>query len=160
MHTRPEEWKLAVMQASIAALRSASGRTMSGDFPPSSSATGLSFFAAEAYTAIPVNETLVTRGVGAESCADAASAIHEVRTPDGNLASVRISARMQTLSGVTSEGLKMKVFLAASAGAHFRVALFVCQSFLRQSLRRESNIHLGGVIPRSCVYAHAQGLLP
>jgi len=46
-----------------------------------------------------------------------------LNTPLGRPAAVKTSARMFAVRGVTSDGLKMKVFPAARAGAHFQSAL-------------------------------------
>lgn len=46
-----------------------------------------------------------------------------LNTPQGRPAVVKTSARMFAVRGVTSDGLKMKVFPAARAGAHFQSAL-------------------------------------
>ena len=102
--------------------RSASSKTMLGDFPPSSSDTRFRFpFAASAIfwpvVCSPVNVILST-SVCAASGAPAVSPkpVITFTTPGGNPTSVISSARRSAESGVCSAGLRTTVFPAARAG--------------------------------------------
>ena len=113
---------MPVNEPLIAASRSASGRMMFGDLPPSSSVTRLSARPALAPisrpTAVePVNAILSTSGWSTSAAPVEPSPVMTLSTPSGIPASSASSPRRSAVSGVCSAGLSTIVQPAASAGA-------------------------------------------
>ena len=111
-----------------AASRSASGRTMFGLLPPSSSVTRLSarphLAPISRPTAVePVNATLSTPGCSTSAAPVSPSPVSTLSTPSGKPASSASSPSRSAVSGVCSAGLSTIVQPAASAGAIFQVAI-------------------------------------
>ena len=110
-----------------AASSSASAKTTSGPFPPSSAVNGTRFWAAAVATSRPVSDEpvkLTRRRRGFEtSAAPASSPIPwtTLKTPGGISASAVRSASSEHVSGAHSGGLRTTVQPAASAGAVFQV---------------------------------------
>ena len=121
--------KIALAAPGIATSRSASGSTMFGDLPPSSSVTFLRLPAA-ARTIIlptsvePVNAILSTPGWAANAApAVSPRPVTTLSTPAGRPASRHSSARRSADSGVCSAGLSTTVQPVASAGPSFHDAI-------------------------------------
>ena len=103
---------------------------MFGDLPPSSWLTRLTVGAARCATSMParvepVNEIMSMPG-WPESAAPTSgpSPLIRLNTPAGTPASCRISAKISADDGVNSEGLRIIVQPAASAGATLQVIWF------------------------------------
>lgn len=107
--------------------RSASGKMILADFPPSSRVIGLrlclwEFLITKYPTYVdPVNETLLI-----SLCCDNASPVFpspvtKLITPGGKPASLIKFANIKAVNGVCSAGFKTMVQPAARAGAHFQV---------------------------------------
>ena len=92
-----------------------------GDLPPSSSATFFTEAAASSATRFParvepVNDTMSTSGcVASASPTTGPRPLTRLNTPAGKPISSMISARMNALTGATSDGLSTTVHPAASA---------------------------------------------
>ena len=110
-----------------AACRSASGKTICGDLPPSSSVTLLMFSAAAAATALPVAVDPVNATLSTPECAASVAPTSRERpvttltTPGGKPACSTSSANASVDAGACSDGLTTTVQPAASAGASFQV---------------------------------------
>ena len=110
-----------------AAVRSASGKTICGDLPPSSRVTRLRLSAAACATARPVavdpvNATLSTPGCPASAApVSRDSPVTTLNTPGGKPACSNRAAKASVDAGECSEGLTTNVQPAASAGATFQV---------------------------------------
>src|SRR5690242_11141959 len=108
--------------------RSASANTSNGDFPPSSSETGVSCPPAAAATCRPVAPEPVKATRATPGCATSGAPASAPRpwttlnTPSGRPASRVMSASRLAVSGAHSGGLATTVFPAASAGAMRQVA--------------------------------------
>ena len=112
----------------MAASRSASGRMMFGDLPPSSSVTRLSALPAFAPisrpTAVePVKAILSTPGWSTSAAPVSPSPVTTFSTPAGMPASSASSPTRSAVSGVCSAGLSTIVQPAARAGAIFHAAI-------------------------------------
>ena len=73
----------------------------------------------------PVSETLATRGSVVSRTPVRASPWTTLKTPSGNPACVKISARRAGVDGVSSEVLKIMALPQASAGAAFQQAIWI-----------------------------------
>ncbi len=119
----PELRYAACTERAAAAAGSASGMTISGDLPPSSSDTRLTDCEASSMTRLPasvepVNDTMSTSGWTAmASPTTGPTPVTRLKTPAGRPTDSTISARTNAFSGATSEGLTTTVQPAASAGA-------------------------------------------
>jgi len=105
--------------------KSASSRITLADFPPSSSETFFTVFAASSATrrpaaVEPVNETMSTPGcVTIASPTTGPEPDRKLNTPRGSAVRLAISASMKHESGTTSLGFSTTVQPAASAGPSF-----------------------------------------
>ena len=98
---------------------SASASTIIGSLPPSSSETGVSVSAAFAMTFLPVAVEPVNMIMSTSSTSAAPVAPRPVatwKTPSGIPHSRRPSASSSDVSGVISDGLRITLLPAASAG--------------------------------------------
>jgi hypothetical protein len=91
--------------------------------------TCFSVDAASAITAMPVptspvSETLAMSGCQVSSRPVSAKPWTTLKMPSGSPASVKISASLTALSGVSSAGLKIMALPQASAGAAFQQAIW------------------------------------
>jgi hypothetical protein len=113
--------------------RSTSPKTMLGDLPPSSSVTRLTVSADALVTAMPARVEPVNDIMSMSGWADMASPtvgpspLTRLNTPAGKPASSIISANSMADSGATSDGLRMTVQPAATAGTTFSVTWFIGQ---------------------------------
>ncbi len=121
--------KIALDVPAIATSMSASGNTIAGDLPPSSSDTFLRLPAAAWTISLPtsvepVNATLSTSGCAA-SAAPAVSPkpVTMLTTPAGKPGLLDQLPRRTAASGVCSAGFSTIVQPAASAGAIFHAAI-------------------------------------
>jgi hypothetical protein len=121
--------KIALDVPLIATSMSASGKTIAGDLPPSSSETFFRLPAA-AWTinlptsVDPVKATLSTSGCAAKAApAVSPNPVRMLRTPSGKPASWISWPSRNALSGVCSAGFSTIVQPAASAGAIFHAAI-------------------------------------
>ena len=127
MQSWPALKKAAVAMPSAAASRSASAKTTTGAFPPSSRWARLSPWAAETATAMPARTEPVMATRPGTGCSTrlrpvSPSPLTTLRTPGGRI-SPAISASRTVDSGVVSLGLRTTVFPAASAGPIFHSAI-------------------------------------
>ena len=127
MQVCPPLRNLETMAWATAASKSASSKTISGAFPPSSRATFLTVPAAWPISSLPtsvlpVNEIFFTAGLVVSSAPTGAGseAVTTLNTPAGTPARPASSARASAASGVSSAGLATTVQPAASAGAALR----------------------------------------
>ena len=103
--------------------KSASSRMTNGDLPPSSSTTfftdGAATWATRSPARVePVNDTMSTSGCAGKRFAnDRPSPLTRLNTPAGKPISSMISARINALTGATSDGLSTTVQPAAIAEA-------------------------------------------
>src|SRR5688572_27715654 len=127
MHVWPVAANTPAMTPLAAAARSASGKTICGDLPPSSSVTLLMFSAAACATARPVAVEPVNATLSTPRCAASAapvsreSPVTTLTTPGGNPAPSTSSANPSVETGECSDGLTTTVQPAASAGASFQL---------------------------------------
>lgn len=111
-----------------AARRSASGKTICADLPPSSSLSRLRFSAAACATARPVAVEPVKATLSTPGCPASAapvsrdSPVTTLTTPGGNPACPNSSANTSVETGACSDGFTTIVHPAASAGASFQVS--------------------------------------
>ncbi len=121
LHVWPEFAYAAPTPAGTIFWKSASSSSTLGDLPPSSSATRLMLGAASSDTrrparVEPVNDTMSTSGCAASaSPTTGPRPVTRLNTPGGNPRSSMISARMNALTGATSDGFSTTVQPAASA---------------------------------------------
>ena len=106
--------------------RSASSKTIFGDFPPSSNETRVRFFAADAAMRLPVSvapvkATLSTCGCSTRRAPTPPSPVTTLNTPGGNPASINRFANSIVEIDACSEGLTTKVHPAARPGANLNV---------------------------------------
>lgn len=122
-HDWPLPSKMPSATAATAASISASAKTMCGDLPPNSSATGMSLRAATSamhrpLSVPPVKDTMRTSG-----CPTSATPASwpvpgsTFSSPGGRPASSAMRATASPVDGVTSDGLSTTALPAASAGA-------------------------------------------
>ena len=108
--------------------RSASAKTMLGDFPPSSRVTGTTLSAAAFITAIPVGTEpvkviwLIPGCPASAAPATSPRPVSTLKTPLGSPASSASSARRSVERTASSAGLATTVLPQASAGAIPRAA--------------------------------------
>lgn len=131
MQLCPDEEKTPNSSPASACSRSASGNTIVGDLPPSSSDTGMIFSAAAAPMARPVvvppvKDTFPTPGwrTIASPMIRPGPGSTDSR-PGGSPASVIRRPRASETSGVHSAGLSTTALPAASAGATFCASLAI-----------------------------------
>ena len=123
LHVCPELRKHLATPSVTARSRSASSRITFGDFPPSSSVTGLTLCAASSETRRPARVEPVNETMSVSGCDTIASPTTgpvpdtRLKTPAGSPTSSMISASTKAFSGTTSLGLSTTVQPAASAGA-------------------------------------------
>ena len=109
--------------------RSASWKTMNGDFPPSSSesflpaAGGRGADDAGPTSVEPVNAILSTSGWATSASPVRPSPVMMLTTPGGSPTSSQSSANRSAVSEVNSAGLSTTVFPIASAGAIFHASM-------------------------------------
>src|SRR5208337_4067222 len=122
--------KQARTPARTAAGKSASGKMMFGDLPPSSCATRLTVSAAALATLTParvepVNDTMSASGWAAMTCPTAGPVpLTRLKTPGGAPEASTISASNMPLTGAISLGFRTTVHPAASAGAALQTIWF------------------------------------
>ena len=127
--TGPDCRRSRLAVPAMARSRSASGKTIAGDLPPSSSETRLRLPAAALTMSLPtsvepVKATLSTSGCSANAApAVSPKPVTMLTTPSGMPASAISSPRRSAESGVCSAGLSTIVQPAASAGASFHAAI-------------------------------------
>ncbi len=103
--------------------RSASSRMMFGDLPPSSWLTRFTVGAARCATSMPARVEPVNEIMSISGCSLIAAPtsgprpLTRLNTPLGTPASCKISAKISAEVGVNSDGLRIMVQPAASAGA-------------------------------------------
>mmetsp|Transcript_54902 Transcript_54902/g.130368 ORF Transcript_54902/g.130368 Transcript_54902/m.130368 type:complete len:242 (+) Transcript_54902:317-1042(+) len=127
LHTSPCVQKFAIMAADTASSMSASPKMTRGDFPPSSRVTCFSVSAAALAMRIPVgtdpvSDTFLMRGFSTSNCPVDPSPCNTLTSPGGTPADSRSCTRRLEVSGERGEGLRMKAFPHASAGAIFHAA--------------------------------------
>ena len=108
--------------------RSASGKTMKGDFPPSSRDSFLPLPAVAARISRPTSVEPVKAILSTSGCATSASPVRPspvmtLTTPAGRPISSQSSAKRSAVSEVNSAGLSTTVFPIASAGAIFQASI-------------------------------------
>jgi hypothetical protein len=119
----PELRKHLATPSVTASSRSASSRITLGDFPPSSSDTGLTAWAASSETRRPARVDPVKLTVSVPGCETIASPttgpvpVTRLKTPPGSPTASHASARANAFSGTTSLGFSTTVQPAAIAGA-------------------------------------------
>ena len=110
--------------------RSASSRMMFGDLPPSSWLTRLTVGAARLATSMPARVEPVNEIMSMSGCSLMAAPtsgprpLTRLNTPLGTPASCRISAKISADDGVNSDGFRIMVQPAASAGATLQAIWF------------------------------------
>ena len=113
-----------------ALVRSAPSRMTFGDLPPSSWLTRLTVGAARLATSMPARVEPVNEIMSMSGCSLMAAPtsgprpLIRLNTPFGTPASCRISAKIKADDGVNSEGLRIMVQPAASAGATLQAIWF------------------------------------
>ena len=122
-----QDWPVLLKQCAvppvIAFARSASSRMMLGDLPPSSCVTRFTVGAAFCTTSMPARVEPVNDIMSMPGCVLMAAPtsgprpLTRLNTPLGTPASCRISAKISAEVGVYSDGLRIMVQPAASAGA-------------------------------------------
>ena len=128
MQVWPVAAKTPAMTPLAAASRSASGKTIWADLPPSSSVTRARCDVAPSATSMPVlvepvNATLSTPGWRTSARPTAGPLpVMTLKTPSGMPASVTSLASSSAVTGVWSDGLTTIVQPVASAGASFQVS--------------------------------------
>ena len=127
-HTWPWLNQIASTTPSTTLSRSASGKTMNGDFPPSSSESFLPLPAVAARmsrpTSVdPVNAILSTSGWATSASPARPSPVMMLTTPAGSPISSQSSAKRSAVSEVNSAGLSTTVFPMAIAGAIFHASI-------------------------------------
>ena len=126
----PELLNMCMTPPVTALARSASSRMTFGDLPPSSWLTRFTVGAARLATSTParvepVNEIMSMLGCSAMAAPTSGPRpLIRLNTPFGTPASRRISAKINAEDGVNSEGLRIMVQPAASAGATLQVIWF------------------------------------
>ena len=124
---------LLVTPDETAFARSASSSTMLADLPPSSCATRFTVSAAALATAMPARVEPVNDIMSMPGCDDIASPtvgpspLTRLNTPGGTPASCSTSANSMAFIGATSEGFRMTVQPAASAGATLQTIWLIGQ---------------------------------
>src|ERR1700689_1333203 len=128
MQVCPAAAKTPATRPLAAAVRSASGKTMLADLPPSSSVAGARGPAADLATAAPVtsepvNDTWSTPGwVTSHSPTCREAPLTVLNTPGGKPACSNSSASSMIDTGACSDGLATILHPAASAGASLNVS--------------------------------------
>ena len=107
-----------------AAWRSASGKMMLADLPPSSKVSGVRFRAAisinvRAVAVPPVKLTLLIPGCPTSAAPASGPPVTTLSTPGGSPAKSASSANRNMPKGAISGGLATTAFPAARAGPHF-----------------------------------------
>ncbi len=120
--------QIASTTPSTAASRSASGKTMNGDLPPSSSVSFLPEPAVWRRISLPtsvepVKAILSTSGWPTIAAPVSPSPVTMLTTPFGRPISSQILAKASAVSGVYSAGFRTTVLPAASAGAIFHASM-------------------------------------
>ena len=117
----PPFWIPALTKNGSARSRSASSNTSCGDFPPSSSVTGMTFFAAAAWIISPVLTDPVNDICEIPLCEDKAtpasspSPVTTFKAPAGRPASVAIWLNAIAVRQASSAGFKTQALPIASA---------------------------------------------
>jgi hypothetical protein len=128
MHVWPVAAKMPETTPLLVASRSASSKTMFGDFPPSSRLTFARWSAASFITPMPVcvepvNATLSTPGWRTRGLpVPSPKPVITLTTPGGKPASSKSLANSRVEAGVCSAGFTTTVQPAASAGASLKVS--------------------------------------
>src|ERR1700746_3318270 len=126
----PELLNMCATPPATALLRSASSRMTFGDLPPSSWLMRFTVGAARLATSIPARVEPVKEIMSISGCSLMAAPtsgprpLIRLNTPFGTPASCRISARISADVGVNSDGLRIMVQPAASAGATLQAIWF------------------------------------
>ena len=119
---------VAGARTEVAAARSASSKTTTGAFPPSSRCTRFSVFGGALATARPLSTEPVNAIMSISGCSDSRAPttgpepVTMFSTPAGSR-SATSSANFRVVSGVCSDGLITTVFPAARIGASFQAAI-------------------------------------
>ncbi len=125
----PVLMKMPFAAAAVAASRSASGKMMTGDLPPSSSVTRFRLAPAAERIDLPTRVEPVKAILSTSGCstsgrpADSPVPVTILTTPSGKPTSWMSWPRRMADSGVCSAGLRTTVHPAASAGAIFPTAM-------------------------------------
>src|SRR5205814_4776098 len=133
LHDCPELLNMCITPPATALLRSASSRITFGDLPPNSWLTRLTVGAARLATSMPARVEPVKELMSMLGCSLMAaptsgpSPLIRLNTPLGTPASCRISAKINADDGVNSDGLRIMVQSAGSAGATFPSILHSAQ---------------------------------
>src|SRR5699024_3680286 len=128
VHRSPLNEKIPHIQASSARSKSASSKTIMGDFPPSSiehsfNVSALFFIIVDPVTVSPVNDSNSTSGCfTSASPAVSPNPCTTLKTPLGRLALWMTLANKLAYSGDNSAGFKTTVLPVAKAGATFHVS--------------------------------------
>src|SRR6202047_2737663 len=130
LHDWPELLNMCMTPPVTALVRSAPSRMMFGDLPPSSWLTRLTVGAARLATSIPARVEPAHEIMSMFGCSLMAAPtsgprpLTRLNTPFGTPASCRISAKINADVGVNSDGLRIMVQPAASAGATLQAIWF------------------------------------
>ncbi len=130
LHDCPELLNMCITPPVTAFARSASSRMTFGDLPPSSWLTRLTVGAARLATSMPARVEPVNEIMSMFGCSLMAAPtsgprpLIRLNTPFGTPASCRISAKIRADDGVNSDGFRIMVQPAASAGATLQVIWF------------------------------------
>ena len=130
LHDWPELLNMCMTPPVTALVRSAPSRMMFGDLPPSSWLTRLTVGAARLATSMPARVEPVNEIMSMSGCSLMAAPtsgprpLIRLNTPFGTPASCRISAKISAEVGVNSEGFRIMVQPAASAGATLQAIWF------------------------------------
>src|SRR5258706_13367482 len=126
----PELLNMCITPPLTAFVRSAPSRMTFGDLPPSSWLTRLTVGAARLATSTPARVEPVNEIMSISGCSLMAAPtsgprpLIRLKTPLGTPASCRISAKISADVGVNSDGFRIMVQPAASAGATLQVIWF------------------------------------
>src|ERR1700712_1652950 len=126
----PELTNICATPPATALLKSASSRMTFGDLPPSSWLTRFTVGAARLATSTPARVEPVNEIMSISGCSLMAAPtsgprpLTRLNTPLGTPASWRISAKISADDGVNSDGFKIMVQPAASAGATLQAIWF------------------------------------
>src|SRR5882724_2809461 len=130
LHDWPELTNICATPPVTALFRSAPSRMTFGDLPPNSWLTRLTVGAARLATSTPARVEPVNEIMSISGCSLIAAPtsgprpLIRLNTPFGTPASWRISARIKADDGVNSDGFRIMVQPAASAGATLQAIWF------------------------------------
>src|ERR1700687_5274575 len=130
LHDCPELLNICITPPVTALVRSAPSRMTFGDLPPSSWLTRLTVLAARLATSMPARVEPVNEIMSMPGCSLIAAPtsgprpLIRLNTPLGTPASCKISAKISADDGVNSDGFRIMVQPAASAGATLHVIWF------------------------------------